>query len=187
MQHTCFVVDIEADGPNIWRHSMVWFGAVVLTEGLTETFEGKVKPITQEFLPQALAVTSLCRSDTLLFPLATETMPRFKQWVLESTRPGTTPQVWSDNNGFDLARLNYYLDRFAGGTPFGHSSRNLSDQHKGLVAGAQHAGRPLPQSLRQSFTCLQKTPHDHNPVNDALGNAEALLQLRAYGLQIDVH
>jgi hypothetical protein len=31
---------------------------------------------------------------------------------------------------------------------------------------------------------LRKTAHDHNPVNDALGNAEALLEMKRRGLNI---
>lgn len=186
MGHTCFIVDVEADGPNIWQHSMIWFGAVVLTESLTETFEGKVRPLTDAFVPEALAVSGLTREETLRFPSAEVEMQRFKRWVLASTRPGTAPQAWSDNNSFDLARLNYYLDRFADGTPFGHSSRNLNDRHKGMVEGATCAGRLLPSSIKRSFKSLRKTVHDHNPVNDALGNAEAMLALRAHGLRVEV-
>ena len=31
---------------------------------------------------------------------------------------------------------------------------------------------------------LRKTNHDHNPVNDAKGNAEALLEMRRMGLNM---
>jgi hypothetical protein len=31
---------------------------------------------------------------------------------------------------------------------------------------------------------LRKTPHDHHPVNDARGNAEALLAMIAMGLRL---
>ena len=37
----------------------------------------------------------------------------------------------------------------------------------------------------QNFKHLRKTDHDHNPVNDAIGNAEALLHVRKeMGLKI---
>jgi hypothetical protein len=32
---------------------------------------------------------------------------------------------------------------------------------------------------------LRKTKHDHHPVNDAKGNAEALLEMKKMGLKID--
>ena len=36
----------------------------------------------------------------------------------------------------------------------------------------------------QNFKHLQKTTHTHDPVDDALGNAEALLAMKAMGLKI---
>lgn len=33
---------------------------------------------------------------------------------------------------------------------------------------------------------LRKTKHDHNPVNDALGNAEALLELVNQGFKLKI-
>ncbi|MEM8605165.1 MAG: exonuclease, partial [Cyanobacteria bacterium P01_H01_bin.121] len=35
-----------------------------------------------------------------------------------------------------------------------------------------------------NFKHLRKTKHTHNPVDDALGNAEALLQMKEMGLKI---
>ena len=36
----------------------------------------------------------------------------------------------------------------------------------------------------QSFKHLRQTPHTHNPLDDARGNAEALLALKAQGLKL---
>jgi hypothetical protein len=38
--------------------------------------------------------------------------------------------------------------------------------------------------MRSSWKHLRKTIHDHNPVNDAIGNAEALLEMKKMGLKI---
>jgi hypothetical protein len=38
--------------------------------------------------------------------------------------------------------------------------------------------------MRSSWKHLRKTIHDHNPVNDAIGNAEALLQMKQMGLKV---
>lgn len=188
MAVTCFVVDVETDGPDTTQHSLFWFGAVVLTEALDATFEGRMRPIHDTYLEPALAVSGKRRNEILTWPAPELVMLRFAQWVRTHTRPGTTPQVWSDNNGYDLKWLNLYLDRFSQYSDLlGHSSRNLSGRHQGLVEGARFAGRPLPRRLQKSFKGLRITPHDHNPVNDALGNAEALLALRAYGLNVAVH
>jgi len=188
MAVTCFVVDVETDGPDTSRHSMFWFGAVVLTEALDETFEGRMCPIHDTYHERALAVSGRTRDEIRAWPDPRVVMPCFAHWVRTHTRPGTTPQIWSDNNGFDLKWLTLYLDRFSDSPDLlGHSSRNLSDRHKGLVEGARFAGSALPQRIERSFAELQITPHDHNPLNDARGNAEALLALRTYGLRIKVH
>lgn len=188
MAVTCFVVDVETDGPDTTQHSLFWFGAVALTEDLSLTFEGRMRPIHGTYLEDAQAVSGKTREEVLTWPDPQLVMPRFAAWILTHTQPGTTPQVWSDNNGFDLKWLNLYLDRFSDHPNLlGHSSRNLSDRHKGLVEGARFAGNPLPKRIRRSFKGLRITPHDHNPVNDALGNAEAMLALREFGLRVAVH
>ena len=84
------------------------------------------------------------------------------------------PMFVSDNNGFDWQWVNWYLHHFTGGNPFGHSSANLGSLYKGLV-----------KDTFQNFKHLRKTAHTHNPLDDAKGNAEALLHLRdAMGLKI---
>ncbi len=35
-----------------------------------------------------------------------------------------------------------------------------------------------------NFKHLRKTKHTHNPVDDAIGNAEALLEMKQMGLKI---
>ncbi len=52
------------------------------------------------------------------------------------------------------------LDR----NPFGHSARRIGDFHADLTGDWRYT---------QVWKCLRKTTHAHNPVNDALGNAEA--------------
>ena len=36
----------------------------------------------------------------------------------------------------------------------------------------------------RNFKHLRKTPHTHNPLDDAIGNAEALLEMKRLGLKI---
>lgn len=77
----------------------------------------------------------------------------------------TRPTLVSDNNGFDAMWLNCFTDEQIGETLFGHSSRRIGD----FYAGVQ--GKWSDQS---SWKKLRRTPHTHNPVDDARGNAEAL-------------
>jgi hypothetical protein len=165
------MVDVEADGPIPGDYSMICFGAVVVKEPLDRTFYGRLRPISERWLPDALAVSGFTREETLGFDDPAEVMARFGQWVKDSSQD--RPIFVSDNNGFDWQFLNWYLWHFTGGNPFGHSSTNLGSLYKGFV-----------KDTFQSFKHLRKTAHTHNPVDDAMGNAEALLEMKRLGLRI---
>lgn len=51
------MVDIEADGPIPGDYSMVCFGAIVAEPALDRTFYGRLKPISEVWVPEALAVS----------------------------------------------------------------------------------------------------------------------------------
>jgi hypothetical protein len=61
------MVDVEADGPIPGDYSMVSFGAVVVEESMDKTFYGKLKPISDKFIPEALSVSGHARDETLSF------------------------------------------------------------------------------------------------------------------------
>ncbi len=165
------MVDVEADGPIPGDYSMVCFGAVLVKEALERTFYGRLKPISGQWSPEALAVSGFTREETLGFDEPKAVMERFARWVMENTK-GRAFFV-SDNNGFDWQFINWYFWHFTGGNPFGHSSTNLGSLYKGMV-----------KDTFQSFKHLRKTSHTHNPVDDAMGNAEALLEMKRLGLKI---
>jgi hypothetical protein len=54
---TCYVIDVESDGPILGRHSLVCFGAVRLNNELQTTFYGKTRPISEYYNEEALAVS----------------------------------------------------------------------------------------------------------------------------------
>jgi hypothetical protein len=172
---TYFVIDTESDGPVPHLYSMVSFGAVVLDQNLDRTFYGRLHPISDQWLPEALAVAGHTREETLTFPEPELVMPKFAAWVTKHTKPGTKAQFVSDNNGFDFGLMSYYLWRYTGENVFGHSSRNLNDLYRGMK-----------HDMRSSFNHLRRTVHDHHPVNDAIGNAEAFLAMREKGLQFNL-
>ena len=80
-------VDIEADGPIPGDYSMISFGAVVVEPALDRTFSGRFKPISEQWVPEALAVSGHTREDTLAFPDAKAEMQRFAAW-LDSVKAG---------------------------------------------------------------------------------------------------
>ena len=166
------MVDIEADGPIPGDYSMIALGAVLVEDGLQQQFYGLLKPISDQFIPQALAVSGFSREDTLSFNNPEHVMKDFAKWIAKVSKD--RPIFISDNNGFDWMFVCWYFHHFTGSNPFGFSSQNLGSLYKGVV-----------KDTFQSFKHLRKTAHTHNPVDDAKGNAEALLALKKdYGLKI---
>jgi len=172
MTKNYIVVDIEADGPIPGDYSMVCFGAVLLND-TTKTFFGKLNPISENYIPEALAVSGYTREETLEFPDPALTMQEFDKWVTANTA-GTRPVFIADNNGFDWQFINWYFHHFLKRNPFGHSSSNINSLYHGAV-----------KNTFKSFKHLRKTRHTHNPLDDALGNAEALNAIIAkFGIRI---
>ena len=166
------MVDIESDGPIPGDYSMICFGAVVVEPGLTRTFYGRLKPISEKFIPDALAVSGFTREQVIEFDDPTTVMTQFSDWLRSISKDRL--MFISDNNGFDWQFINWYFHHFTGTNPFGFSSTNLGSLYKGLV-----------NDTFKTFKHLRKTRHSHNPVDDAIGNAEALLAMKEeMGLKI---
>jgi len=159
------MIDIESDGPIPGDYSMLSFGAVLVDEKLDKTFYGKLKPISENWVPEALAVSGYTREECEEFNDPKEEMKRFMIWLSENSNG--KPIFYSDNNGFDWQFINWYFHHFTGANPFGYSSTNIGSLYKGLVG-----------DVFKNFKHLRKTTHTHNPVDDALGNAEALLHMK---------
>ncbi|TWF42727.1 DNA polymerase III epsilon subunit-like protein [Chitinophaga polysaccharea] len=166
------MVDVECDGPIPGDYSMISFGAVLVNDTLDETFYGQLKPISDKFIPEALAVSNITREETLTFGDPVAVMTRFRDWITSVSND--RPIFISDNNGFDWMFICWYFHHFLGENPFGHSSQNLGSMYKGLM-----------KDTFKNFKHLRKTAHTHHPVDDARGNAEALLTMKKeLGLKI---
>ena len=168
------VVDVESDGEIPHKYSMVCFGAVVVEPSLNKTFYGKTKPISDIWIPDALKVSGFSRSEHESFDDPKKVMEDFALWV-EKNSVGK-PTFISDNPAFDWQWINYYFHTFLGKNPFGFSARRIGDLYCGMKMDC---------GLNSEWKRLyRKTTHDHNPVNDAKGNAEALLAMKKMGLKI---
>ena len=166
------MVDVEADGPIPGDYSMVCFGAVVVEPSLDRTFYGRLRPVSEKWIPEALEVSGFSREESLAFPDPGKTMEEFEAWL--KGLGGDRLMFVSDNNGFDWGFINWYFHHFLGRNPFGFSSTNLGSLYKGLVS-----------DTFKNFKHLRKTRHTHHPVDDAKGNAEALLHMKMeMGLKI---
>ena len=168
------MIDIETDGPIPHDYSMICFGAVVVAPGFEKQFYGRLQPISEKWIPEALAISGFTRAQTLSFPPPKQTMEQFATWLAASSNG--RPFFIADNNGFDWQFINWYFHHFLGHNPFGHSSSNLGSLYKGMV-----------KDCFQNFKHLRKTPHTHHPLEDAIGNAEALLHMKMeMGLNISL-
>lgn len=162
------MVDVEADGPIPGDYSMIELGAVIVEPGLARRFHARIRPISERWVPEALAVSGHSREETLAFDAPEIAMERFRDWLFAELT-GIRPLFISDNNGFDWQFVNWYFHHFLGDNPFGYSSVNLGSLYKGLV-----------RNLTLNFKHLRRTRHTHHPVDDALGNAEAFLEILAH-------
>lgn len=166
------VVDVEADGAIPHKFSMVCFGAVVVEPNLEQTFYGKTKPISEKFDAEALAISGFSREEHLSFDDPKTVMHEFQDWINANSKG--RPIFISDNLAFDWQWINYYFHYFVDKNPFGFSGRRIGDLYAGFEKDFFAASK---------WKSLRETEHTHNPVDDAKGNAEALLKIREMGLK----
>lgn len=168
-----FSVDIEADGPAPGLYSMISFGAVLVEPGLSKTFYAEIKPISDRWVPEALAVSGFTREETMEFVEPVTSMTRFEKWIEENTKG--RPIFIADNPGFDFAFINYYFHAFLGRNPFGFSSRRIGDLYCGAKLDAF-----------AKWKHMRETRHSHNALDDAKGNAEAILKMQEMGIKMGI-
>ena len=161
-----FVVDVESDGPCPGLFSMISFGAVAVDRSLSKTFLGQVAPLPAAGrLEASAAISGIPRATHEAYEDPGIVMTRFRDWLAEVNKDGR-PVLVSDNPAFDWQFINYYFHRYLGENPFGFSARRIGDLYAGLT-----------KNYHARWKFLRKTAHDHNPVSDALGNAEALINI----------
>lgn len=171
---TIFVCDVEADGPCPGLYSMVSFGLCRVDKDMSKpvTFgSGVLCPVGVRHVPAALEVSGVTRNQQLAGQHPHLIMDNAIRWVGENSPDGFSVFV-SDNNGFDWQFWNYYCHLYCLENPFGFSSRRIGD----FYAGYRNNWRD-----QSGWKKLRKTKHDHNPVNDAIGNAEALSEMLKEG------
>ena len=94
------------------------------------------------------------------------TFAGFAAWLAQVSEG--QPVFVSDNVAYDWQWINFYFWKHLGRNPFGHSGRRIGDFYAGLCGDFHQT---------QRWKRLRKTKHDHNPVNDAMGNVEAFAAL----------
>jgi hypothetical protein len=64
---------------------MVCFGAVVVEHTLSKTFYGQTKPISGNWIPEALAVSGITRQQHEGFPEPKQVMADFDNWLKDNS------------------------------------------------------------------------------------------------------
>lgn len=165
------VCDVESDGPIPSMYSMVCFGAVIVEPSLSKTFYGKTKPVSDNWIPSALKISGFSREEHLNFDDPEKVMKDFAEWIKQNSIGN--PIFISDNNGYDFSFINYYFHKYYGSNPFGWSSRRIGDIFCGMKMDA-----------KSRWKYLRDAEHNHDPLSDAMGNAQALLKIRDMGFKI---
>jgi len=172
---TWFSVDIEANGPVPGLYSMTSFGAVAVRGDLSDTYYAELKPLPGAGVnEQALAVAGMSMEYLEANgedPVAE--MTKFADWL--ETTSQDRPVLISDNPGFDASFIAYYFALAGIGNPFGFSSRRIGDLYSGFHKDARKSSE---------WKSLRTTTHTHNALDDAIGNAGALLKIGESGLRL---
>jgi DNA polymerase III epsilon subunit-like protein len=155
-------VDCEAYGGSPVTGQLTEFGAVAYPK--LDTFHGVI--VKSEPDPSNPAVP--LPAGPVDPRHATKVFENFAEWLSEVGH-GERPVFVSDNVAFDWQWINCGFHQYLGYNPFGHSGRRISDYYAGLRGD---------WSITQKWKHLRITKHDHNPVHDALGNAEAFRRIQ---------
>ncbi|MGP3964411.1 exonuclease [Nonomuraea sp. 3N208] len=168
-------VDVEADGPIPGPYSMISLGMAVAGRA-DLTFYTELRPISDEYVPEALAVSGLDR-DRLLreAPPPEEAMAAAARWVDGLRKIGrpvflAAPAVW------DGMFVHWYFTRFTGKSPFGAtgSGVDLRSYWMGLT-GREWAGTHSGDIKRELG--LGGLPHTHHAGEDAVELARIFEQV----------
>ncbi|MEX1369080.1 MAG: exonuclease, partial [Nannocystaceae bacterium] len=174
-----FSADVETDGPIPGPYSMLSFALVS-----AGTFDGRsfqrpspdaqpfyvqLRPISDHFEPEALAVNGLDREALLRTGTdPAQAMRSASRWIAERC-VGGHPVLVAYPLSFDWSWLYWYFVRFTGGSPFKHSRCFDLKTAVAVKCGIPiaNAGRKqLPQSLQA------ERPNTHHAVDDAMAQAE---------------
>src|SRR5882672_10244304 len=111
-----FSVDIESAGPIPGKYSMLSIGACVV--GVPDaTFYAELKPISLEFVPDALKVSGFDLDRlTREGKYPADVMREFRQWVETESRVHKAVFV-GFNACYDWQFINWYFESFTGGNP----------------------------------------------------------------------
>jgi ribonuclease T len=165
-------VDIEASGPIPGEYSMLSLGACLVHRPAT-TFQRRVRPISDKFVPEALAVVGTTLEEAARVGIEPEQAMRdFANWI--SVNAGEhLPVFVGFNASFDWSFINWYFHRYVGRNPFGIAALDIKAFYMGLsgCAWQETTSRQLPPEFQPSV------PQTHDALQDALAQADIFERL----------
>ena len=192
-----FSVDVEADGPIPGVYSMSSFGIFCAgyretdtgddrlvrfnAEDTSKAFYRELKPISDDFVPAAAAVSNLSREQLITSGAdPVKAMKEAKAFVDKiCANVGGRPLMAASPSGFDFTFMHWYFMRYLDEDPFGFSG--VVDL-RSFVAGA--SGRTLTASTKNRLpkSLRSKRAHTHNALDDAVEQGETFMNIFAQAL-----
>lgn len=159
MSQNLIFVDVEARGSSPVNGTMTEFGCVHYPS--KKTFHGVL--FIGDPDPENPAVPVVGERVNEDYDIA-----QYLNVWLQEVCGNARPVFVSDNPAYDFMWIAGMFDKAGLPNPFGHSGRRISDYYAGLKNN---------WSNTQGWKKYRVTSHDHNPVNDSMGNVEAFEKL----------
>lgn len=167
-----FSVDVESSGPIPSEYSMLSIGACVVGKP-AEAFYAELKPISSRFVPAALKVSgfnlSMLRRNG---EAPKKAMKSFRAWI-EKASGSFKPVFVGFNACYDWQFVNWYLERFTDGNPFGFAGLDIKSYYMGF--SGKHWSETTSSQLPPEFQPDQ--PQTHNALDDARSQASIFAKL----------
>ncbi len=161
-------VDVETAGPNPGEYSLLTIGACTLSER-PSTFYVELKPVNNNFVPEALAVSRLSMEHLSKRGLEpADAMRQFETWLKTDSPKEQRPIFVAFNAPFDWMFVNEYFFRYMGHNPFGHTAIDIKTYYMGLM-GASWEDTSMKHVSERYLGDRQLT---HHALRDAMDQAE---------------
>jgi len=167
-----FSIDVESSGPIPGKYSMLSFGGCVVGKP-KESFYAELKPISREFVPDALKVSGFDLNVLEKEGQNPETAMRdFSDWILKVAK-GRRPVFVGFNGAYDWQFINWYFQSFTGGNPFGFGGIDIKSYFMGLTGKnwSESTSSQLPEEFQPD---VRQT---HNALDDARAQASIFSKL----------